>query len=60
MAFFTGVSQISPPTPGVCLPWFSVTRLMARSLPLRERVRMICKARTLFLFPSFVAFTIRA
>src|SRR5258708_3667224 len=54
------VFQVIRSTPGVRLPRFSVTRLMARSLPLSEWVSRCCKALTLFHLPSCVAFTIRA
>src|SRR5258708_29825903 len=47
-------------TPGVVLPWFSVTRLTARALPLNEWVSKCCKAFTLPHLPSCVALTIRA
>ncbi len=47
-------------TPGVFLPWFSVTRLTARALPLNEWVKSRCKAWTLPHLFSFVAFTILA
>ena len=36
-AFFSGVSQMTPSTPGVRLPWFSVTRLTASDFG-RKRV----------------------
>ena len=39
-----GVDQILPSTPAVFFPAFSVTRLTASSLPLRERVSRRCKA----------------
>ena len=47
-------------TPGVFLPWFSVTRLTANAFPLKEWVSRRCKAFTLPHLPSCVAFTIRA
>src|SRR5207244_11676135 len=46
-AFFSGVSQITLSTPGVFLPWFSVTRRTARALPLNEWVKRRCNACTL-------------
>src|ERR1017187_9391679 len=55
----SGVSQISWSTPGVFLPWFSVTRRTARTLPLYEWVSRRCKARTLPHLLAFVACTIR-
>src|SRR5580692_5142811 len=55
-----GVFQVILSTPGVRLPEFSVTRRMARSLPLRERVSRCCKAFTLCHLPACIAFTIRA
>ena len=54
-AFLSGVSQMSLSTPGVFLPWFSVTRLTARALPLNEWVSRRCKALTLPHLPSCVA-----
>jgi len=51
---------MSPSTPGVCLPGFSVTRLTAKALPLHEWVSKCCKAFTLPHLPSWTAFTIRA
>src|SRR5216684_758309 len=60
LAFFSGVSQITLSTPGVFLPWFSVTRRTASALPLNEWVSRCCKARALFHRPAFVAFTMRA
>ncbi len=51
--------QISPSTPGVFRPWFSVTRRTARALLLNERVKIRCKAFTLPHFFAFVALTIR-
>src|SRR5919201_6747854 len=59
-AFFSGVSQIIPSTPGVFLPLLVVTRCTARALPLNEWVRRCCKARTLPQRPACTAFTIRA
>src|SRR6185503_17799618 len=51
-AFFVEVFQITWSTPGVLLPWFSVTRLTAITLPLNEWVNSRCKACTLpHLFP---------
>ncbi len=47
-------------TPGVFLPWFSVTRLTASALPLNEWVKSRYKAFTLPHLSSFVAFTILA
>src|SRR5258708_12771121 len=58
-AFWLGMVQISPSTPGVFRPWFSVTRRTARALLLNERVKIRCKALTLPHFFSFVALTIR-
>src|ERR1700757_2628520 len=55
----SGVDQVSPSTPGVRLPWFSVTRFTAKALPLSERVSSRCKALTLCRLPSCHAFTIR-
>src|SRR5580692_12987216 len=55
-----GVFQVILSTPGVRLPEFSVTRRMARSLPLRERVSRCSKAFTLCHLPACIAFTIRA
>jgi len=52
VVFCSGVFQISPSTPGVRLPVFSVTRLTARALPLNERVSKCCKA---FTFPHLPA-----
>ncbi len=46
-------------TPGVFLPWFSVTRFTASALPLNEWVRRRCRAFTLPHFPSCVALTMR-
>lgn len=46
-------------TPGVFLPWFSVIRLTAMALPLKECVSNRCQAFTLPQRPSCVAFTIR-
>ena len=60
VAFFAGVSQVTPSTPGVVLPWFSVTRRTARALPLNEWVSRCCKALPCPSLPSCVAFTIRA
>ena len=60
VAFFCGVFQITPSTPGVAPPLFSVTRRTARALPLNEWVRRCCKARTLPHRPACTAFTIRA
>ncbi len=59
-AFFSGVSQMFLSTPGVFLPWFSVTRLTARALPLNEWVSRRCRALTLPHLPCCVALTIRA
>ena len=55
-----GVFQMIRSTPGVCLPWFSVTRRTANALSLNERVSRRCKAFTLPHRPAFVACTIRA
>ena len=52
VAFFSGVSQITPSTPGSALPWFSVTRRTARALPLNEWVSRCCKALTLPHLPA--------
>src|SRR5689334_15597867 len=60
VAFLSGVFQIIWSTPGVRLPWFSVTRLTARALALNEWVSSRCKALTLPHLPSLVACTIRA
>src|SRR5260370_3195226 len=46
-------------TPGVFLPWFSVTRFTARALPLNEWVRRRCSVFTFPHFPSCVALTMR-
>ena len=59
-AFFLGVSQISPSSPGVLLPRFSVTLLTANALPLNEWVSKRCRGLTLRHLPSCTAFTIRA
>src|SRR6266699_6743232 len=59
-AFFSGVSQVTLSTPGVFLPWFSVTRLTARALPLNEWVSKRWRAFTFPHLPSCVALTIRA
>src|SRR5919106_3266384 len=59
-AFFSGVSQITPSTPGVLLPSLLVTRLTAIALPLNEWVSRCCKALTLPHLPSCTAFTRRA
>jgi hypothetical protein len=56
----SGSFQRTLATPGVFLPWFSVTRRTARALPLNEWVSRCCKACTLCHLPSFVAFMIRA
>src|SRR5712692_7962557 len=56
----SGSFQVTLSTPGVFLPWFSVTRLTARALPLNEWVKSRCKALTLPHLFSFVALTIRA
>src|SRR5215470_12012801 len=58
--FFSGVFQISPSTPGVFLPLFSVTRLIANTFALNERVKRRCKALTLPHRLACVALTIRA
>src|SRR5208282_4588481 len=55
-----GVLHVFPSTPGVFLPWFSVTRFTAKARPENERVSSRCKVRTLFQRPSRVALTIRA
>ncbi len=55
-----GVFQVIWSTPGVFLPWFSVTRRTAKALPLNEWVSRCCRAFTLPHRPAFVAFTIRA
>src|SRR5262245_60590216 len=60
VAFLSGVSHTLLSTPGVRLPWFSVTRLTARALALNECVSSRCKALTLPHLPSLVACTIRA
>ena len=60
VVFWLGVRQISPSTPGVDLPLFSVTRRTASALPLNEWVSRRCKDATLFHLPSCVAFTMRA
>ena len=52
VVFFSGVFQVTPSTPGVRLPVFSVTRLTARALPLNEWVSKRCKAFTLPHLPS--------
>jgi hypothetical protein len=54
-----GVDQIAPSTPGVHLPWFSVTRFTAKALPLSERMSKRCNAFALRRLPSCHAFTIR-
>src|SRR5712692_8562505 len=60
VVFCPGVFQVSPSTPGVRLPVFSVTRRTARALPLNEWVSRRCSAFTLPHLPSCVALTIRA
>lgn len=55
-----GVDHVHPPTPGVRLSRFSVTRLTASALPLYEWVSNHGRALTLPCLPSCVAFTIRA
>lgn len=40
----SGVDQIAPSTPGVHLPWFSVTRFTAKALPLSEWMSKRCNA----------------
>jgi hypothetical protein len=60
LIFLCGVFQVTLSTPGVFFPWFSVTRLTARALPLNEWVKSRCKAFTLPHLFSFVAFTILA
>src|SRR5215475_9892974 len=55
----SGSFQRTLSTPGVFLPWFSVTRRTAKALPLNEWVRRCCKAFTLFHFLACAAFTIR-
>src|SRR5579859_4670957 len=59
VAFFSGVSHLILSTPGVFLPWFSVTRLTASAFALNEWVSKCCNAFTLPHFPSCVAWTIR-
>src|SRR5262245_15899247 len=56
----SGSCQVTLSTPGVFLPWFSVTRRTARALPLNEWVSRCCKACTCCHLPAFVALTIRA
>ena len=46
MSLAAGVDQISPSTPGVRRPRFSVTFLTASSLAEKERVRQRCSCRT--------------
>src|SRR5512139_4017546 len=55
-----GVDHVSPSTPGVLLPWFSVTLLTAIALQLNEWVSRCWSAFTFPHLPSLVAFTIRA
>src|SRR5215471_4844559 len=58
--FSSGSFQVTLSTPGVFLPWFSVTRLTARALPLNEWVSKCCKACTLCHLPAFAPRTIPA
>ena len=58
VAFCSGVFQGTRSTPGVRLPWFSVTRRTAKAFALHEWVSRCCKARTLPHRPSGIAFTI--
>jgi len=60
LIFLRGVFQVTLSTPGVFLPWFSVTRLTARALPLNEWVKRRGLALTLPHLFSCVAFTILA
>src|SRR5580658_3617010 len=55
-----GEFHVFPSTPGVRLPWLSVTRFTAKALPENEQVSSRCKAFTLPQRPSCVALTIRA
>src|SRR4029453_11356858 len=57
-ALCSGVSQMTPSTPGVHVPRFSVTRLTARILAENEWVSRRCRARTCPHLPACVAFTI--
>src|SRR5262245_51317350 len=60
IVFCAGVDHVSPATPGVRLPCFSVTRLTARAFPLHEWVRRWGQAWTLPQRPPCVACTLRA
>jgi len=57
-AFAFGVFQVSPSTPGVLAPWFSVTRLTANLLAAIEWVSRFCNLLTLPLLPSLSALAI--
>src|SRR5205823_6702062 len=54
-AVCSGVSQMTPSTPGVRLPWLSVTRFTARSLAENEWVSRRWRARTFPHLPACVA-----
>jgi hypothetical protein len=60
MPVLTGSVQVTLALPGVLLPWFSVTRLTARALPLHAWVSTYGTAGTLCHLPAFVALTRRA
>ena len=59
-ALATGVLQVSPSTPAVLLPLFSVTRFTAIAFAENERVSSCWSFLTIRQRPSAVAFTIRA
>ena len=50
-AFVFGVYQFYPSSPGVLLPWFSVTFLTANDLPLNEWVSKRCLANVVGISP---------
>jgi len=60
LSLAAGVLHLTLSTPGVFLPWFSVTRFTAKAFAVNEWVSSHCKDLTLPQRPSRVALTIRA
>jgi hypothetical protein len=58
-AFFSGVSQRSPSTPGVFVPVFSVTRLPAKARAAHECTNRELRRLTLRQAPAWTAWTLR-
>lgn len=59
LIFFAGVFQTSWPIPGVLDPLDEDTLFTASNLAEKERVSILCRTLTLFIFPNLAASAIR-